>query len=135
MTNTNVIRVLLVDDEDFDVARVKNTISLSSTKIQIESVVSNGRAAMEHIQQHPDLYDVVILNYQISGGLRGEELIQKMKESDPFLQIVVITKMTTNTTDFDFANNLLKAGAFWYCTKYQGILKIIFISRLILSSA
>jgi two-component system, NtrC family, response regulator AtoC len=43
-----------------------------------------------------------------------------MKESDPFLQIVVITKMTTNTTDFDFANNLLKAGAFWYCTKYPG---------------
>jgi DNA-binding NtrC family response regulator len=120
MTNTNVIRVLLVDDEDFDVARVKNTISLSSTKIQIESVVSNGRAALEHIQQHPDLYDVVILDYQISGGLRGEELIQKMKESDPFLQIVVITKMTTNTTDFDFANNLLKAGAFWYCTKYPG---------------
>jgi len=120
MTNTNVIRVLLVDDEDFDVARVKNTISLSSTKIQIESVVSNGRAALEHIQHHPDLYDVVILDYQISGGLRGEELIQKMKESDPFLQIVVITKMTTNTTDFDFANNLLKAGAFWYCTKYPG---------------
>jgi two-component system, NtrC family, response regulator AtoC len=120
MTNTNVIRVLLVDDEDFDVARVKNTISLSTTKIQIESVVSNGRAALEHIQKHPDLYDVVILDYQISGGLRGEELIQKMKEADPFLQIVVITKMTTNTTDFDFANNLLKAGAFWYCTKYPG---------------
>jgi two-component system, NtrC family, response regulator AtoC len=120
MTNTNIIRVLLVDDEDFDVARVKNTISLSSTKIQVESVVSNGRAALEHIQQQPDLYDVVILDYQISGGLRGEELIQKMKEADPFLQIVVITKMTTNTTDFDFANNLLKAGAFWYCTKYPG---------------
>jgi two-component system response regulator AtoC len=28
--------------------------------------------------------------------------------------------MTTNTIDFDFANNLLKAGAFWYCTKYSG---------------
>ena len=28
--------------------------------------------------------------------------------------------MTINTTDFDFANNLLKAGAYWYCTKYPG---------------
>ncbi len=120
MTNANVIRVLLVEDEDFDVSRVKSTVSLSSTKIQVEGVVSNGRAALEYIQRNPDHYDVVILDYQISGGLRGEELIRKMKEIDPFLQIVVITKMTTNTTDFDFANNLLKAGAFWYCTKYPG---------------
>jgi DNA-binding NtrC family response regulator len=120
MSNTNTIKVMLVDDEDFDVARVKNTISLSSTKIQVDCVVSNGKAALDNIQQHPDCFDVVILDYQISGGLRGEELIRKMKELDPFVQIVVITKMTTNTTDFDFANNLLKAGAFWYCTKYPG---------------
>ena len=39
---------------------------------------------------------------------------------DPFIQIIVITKMETNTTDFEFANNLLKAGAIWYCTKYPG---------------
>jgi two-component system response regulator AtoC len=120
MSNVNAIKVMLVDDEDFDVARVKNTIRLSSTKIQIDNVVSNGKAALENIQQNPDCFDVVILDYQISGGLRGEELIRKMKDADPFVQIIVITKMTTNTTDFDFANNLLKAGAFWYCTKYPG---------------
>ncbi len=120
MTNPTVIRVLLVEDEDFDVSRVKSTISLSTTKIQVEGVVSNGKAALEYLQRNPDHYDVVILDYQISGGLRGGDLIRKMKEIDPFLQIVVITKMTTNTTDFDFANNLLKAGAFWYCTKYPG---------------
>ncbi len=28
--------------------------------------------------------------------------------------------MTINTTDFDFANNLLKAGRYWDCTKYPG---------------
>lgn len=110
-TNINqIIRVLLVEDEDFDVARVKKTVSLSTTRIQVEDVVSNGKSALDKIRDSPDLYDVVILDYQISGGLRGEELIQKMKELDQFLQIVVITKMTINTTDFDFANNLLKAG-------------------------
>ena len=118
--SSQAIRVLLVEDEDFDVARVKKTVSLSSTRIQVEEVVSNGKSALEKIQNNPDFYDVVILDYQISGGLRGEELIQRMKELDPFLQIVVITKMTINTTDFDFANNLLKAGAYWYCTKYPG---------------
>ncbi len=115
-----VIKVLLVEDEDFDVVRVKKTVSLSATRIHIEDVVSNGKSALDRIQHNPDFYDVVILDYQISGGLRGEELIQRMKELDPFIQIVVITKMTINTTDFDFANNLLKAGAYWYCTKYPG---------------
>ncbi len=28
--------------------------------------------------------------------------------------------MTINLTDFNFANKLLKAGAYWYCTKYPG---------------
>ncbi len=81
-TNANqIIRVLLVEDEDFDVARVKKTVSLSTTRIQVDDVVSNGKSALDKIRDNPDLYDVVILDYQISGGLRGEELIQKMKES------------------------------------------------------
>jgi transcriptional regulator with GAF, ATPase, and Fis domain len=28
--------------------------------------------------------------------------------------------MTINVTDFDFANQLMEAGAMWYCTKYPG---------------
>jgi len=54
MTNPTVIRVLLVEDEDFDVARVKSTISLSTTKIQVDGVVSNGKAALEYLQRSPD---------------------------------------------------------------------------------
>ncbi|MEX0602058.1 MAG: sigma-54 dependent transcriptional regulator, partial [Bacteroidota bacterium] len=112
--------MLLVEDEDFDVARVRNTVKLFSSRIQIADVVSNGKAALEFIQKKPDKYDVAILDFQISGGLRGEELIHKMKEIDPLIQIIVITKMTINMTDLDFANSLLRAGAFWYCTKYPG---------------
>ncbi len=120
MSTNNSISILLVEDEDFDVSRVRNTIRLFASRIQITDVVSNGRAALELIKAKSDRYDVVILDYQISGGLRGEELIKMIKDVDPFLQIIVITKMTINITDYDFANNLLKAGAFWYCTKYPG---------------
>jgi DNA-binding NtrC family response regulator len=120
MSTNAPISILLVEDEEFDVSRVRNTIKLFASRIQILDVVSNGRAAIELIRGKPDRYDVVILDYQISGGLRGEELIGMMKEADPFLQIIVITKMTINITDYEFANNLLKAGAFWYCTKYPG---------------
>jgi len=120
MSASNTISILLVEDEDFDVSRVKNTIRLFAERIHIADVVSNGRAALELIHQKPEGYDVVILDYQISGGLRGEELIKQIKVSDPFIQIIVITKMTINVSDYEFANNLIKAGAFWYCTKYPG---------------
>ncbi|HUI10254.1 MAG TPA: sigma-54 dependent transcriptional regulator [Bacteroidota bacterium] len=120
MSTNNAIAILLVEDEEFDVARVRNTLRFFSERIRIADVVSNGRAAIEHLQRKSDAYDVVILDYQISGGLKGEELIRKIKEIDPCLQIIVITKMTINITDYEFANNLLKAGAFWYCTKYPG---------------
>lgn len=120
MSKSDVINILLVEDEDFDVRRVKNTISYYETRIKVIDTVSNGRAALELVKEKSDQYDVVIMDYQISGGLRGEELISKIKEYDPMLQIIVITKMTINITNYDFANNLLRAGAFWYCTKYPG---------------
>lgn len=120
MSQIDPISLLVVEDEEFDVARVRKTVALFADRLHVKDVVSNGRAALELIQKGVDKYDVVILDYQISGGLRGEELIRKMKESDPFIQIIVITKMTINISDYNFANSLLKAGAFWYCTKYPG---------------
>ncbi len=114
------INILLIEDEEFDVNRIKNTTNYYNTRIKVLDTVSNGRAALELISASPDKYDVVILDYQISGGLKGEELIEKIKLEDPFLQIIVITKMTINITDYNFANNLIKSGAFWYGTKYPG---------------
>jgi len=114
------IKILLIEDEEFDVLRVRNTVSYYENRIKILNTVSNGRAALELVKENPDKFDVVIMDYQISGGLKGEELISEIKASDPFLQIIVITKMTINITDYNFANRLIKAGAFWYCTKYPG---------------
>jgi DNA-binding NtrC family response regulator len=120
MNGNTKINVLLVEDEDFDVRRVKNTIKYFESNIMIKDVVSNGLAAMDLIQENPDSYDVVIMDYQISGGLMGENLIRKIKDINDFVQIIVITKMTINITDYNFAHNLMEAGAFWYCTKYPG---------------
>jgi DNA-binding NtrC family response regulator len=120
MERKDIINLLLIEDEEFDVSRVKKTVSFYDTRIKILDVVSNGRAALELIKANPDKYDVVILDYQISGGLKGEELIVQIKNFDPFVQIIVITKMTINITNYDFANSLMRAGAYWYCTKYPG---------------
>lgn len=114
------INLLLIEDEDYDVRRIKNTIAPFEDRIKINNIVSNGIAALEMIQNNKGNYDVVIMDYQIAGGLMGEELIKKLKEVDSTIQIIVITKMTINITDYNFANRLMKAGAFWYCTKYPG---------------
>lgn len=112
------IRVLLIEDEDFDVHRVRKTVSIVQDEIVIQHVVSDGAAALELINANPYCIDVIIMDFQIAGGLMGEALIKRIKEIRESMAIIVITKMTMNINDIDFANNLLKAGAFWYCTKY-----------------
>jgi two-component system response regulator AtoC len=112
------IQVLLIEDEEFDVRRVRNTLKPFEHQIEIREVVSNGDSALELLAQHNEKYDVVIMDLQIAGGTMGEALIRAIKRIVPSHQIIVITKMTVNITDFDFANRILQAGAFWYCTKY-----------------
>lgn len=120
MMTEEQIKVLLIEDEDFDMRRVENTIKPFENRIKIMDVVSDGRSAIELLDKKRNLYDVVIMDFQIAGGLRGEHLIKKIKDFDLALQIIVITKMTINITDYEFAHNLIEAGAFWYCTKYPG---------------
>ncbi len=114
------IKVLLIEDEDFDMRRVENTIKPFENRIKIIEVVSDGRSAIEILESKKNFYDIVIMDFQIAGGLRGAQLIKKIKDCDTSLQIIVITKMTINVTDYEFAHNLIEAGAFWYCTKYPG---------------
>jgi len=114
------INLFIIEDEEFDVQRIKSTIELSKTEMEILGVVSNGKKAIENIKKNQGEYDVIIMDFKIAGGIMGEKLIKKIKEIDPSVQILVVTKMTIQQTDFDFANDLLEAGAFWYCTKYPG---------------
>ncbi|MGE5805250.1 MAG: response regulator, partial [Ignavibacteria bacterium] len=116
----NLINVLLIEDEEYDVRRVINTIKPFSEQIKIINTVSDGKTAVDLLQKDCGSCDVVVMDFQIAGGLMGEDLIRKIKEIDNSLQIIVVTKMTVNLTDFNFANKLIKAGAFWYCTKYPG---------------
>ncbi|MHB1687264.1 MAG: sigma-54-dependent transcriptional regulator [Ignavibacteriaceae bacterium] len=116
----SVIQVLLIEDEEYDVIRVMNTVKPFRDKINISNIVSDGNAALDLIKKNRSAFDVVVMDFHLAGGFMGEELIQKIKEIDSSIQIIVITKMTINITDFDFANKLMRAGAFWYCTKYPG---------------
>ncbi len=120
MSAEKPIHILLIEDEAFDVRRVENTLRPFAGRIKIKKVVSNGRVALDLLQQSKETFDVIIMDFQIAGGIMGESLIKEIKKIEPSLQIIVITKMTVNIADFDFADSLMRAGAYWYCTKYPG---------------
>ncbi|UCH66129.1 MAG: sigma-54-dependent Fis family transcriptional regulator [Ignavibacterium sp.] len=120
MFKNKLINILLIEDEEFDVKRIKKTLEAFSAQIRIEKIVADGSTALEMLSSDEFEFDIVIMDYQITGGIRGEELIRKLKGIDPCIQIIVITKMTVNITDYSFADKLIQAGAFWYCTKYPG---------------
>lgn len=111
------IKVLLIEDEDYDVRRIKNTIDPYRERIKIHEIVSTGEDALAAIESAGP-FDVVILDYQISGGLYGERLIRRIKEIDSSIQVIVITKMTIDQTDIHFANQMISSGAYWFGTKY-----------------
>ncbi len=117
------VNLLLIEDETYDVNRIKRTIQPFSEKLIIKRIVADGQSALALLEKEADEFDVIILDYQIVGPLSGEKLIRKIKSIDPYIQIIVITKMTINVTDFDFANKLIEAGAMWFCTKYPSDIK------------
>ncbi|MGE5315105.1 MAG: sigma-54-dependent transcriptional regulator [Acidobacteriota bacterium] len=114
----STIQILLIEDEEYDARRIRNTLEPVRESIRISAAVSNGSAALELLRAEHAKFDVIIMDFQIAGGVMGERLIREIKAIDSSLQIIVVTKMTVNITDFEFANNLISAGAYWYCTKY-----------------
>jgi two-component system, NtrC family, response regulator AtoC len=120
VTSTQRIHTLLIEDEEYDVRRVRNTLKQYEQVIEIVELVSDGYSALEVLRARPEQFDVIIMDFQIAGGLMGEQLIREIKAIDPSFQVIVVTKMTVNVADVEFANRLLTAGAFWYCTKYPG---------------
>jgi DNA-binding NtrC family response regulator len=117
------INLMLIEDESYDVNRVKRTLAPFSDKLIIKQIVADGQSAIDLLSAGNDEFDVIIMDYQIVGPISGERLIKRIKSIDPFIQIIVITKMTINVTDFDLANKLIEAGAMWFCTKYPSDIK------------
>ncbi|GBD87339.1 transcriptional regulatory protein ZraR [bacterium BMS3Abin03] len=111
------IKLLIIEDEEYDVMRIKNTLKLLEDKIEIIEIFSTGLDAINFLEKYKNKCDVIILDYQISGGLYGKDLIKEIKMIDNSLQIIIITKMTINQSEPEFANDLISDGAFWFGTK------------------
>ena len=100
-------RILVVDDEEV-LRNLANEV-LTDEGYQV-SLASSGQEALAKIKQAD--FDLVIADLKMP-GMDGMELLKKIKESNPDVQVILLTSFLSPTT----ALSSLEAGAFWYLTK------------------
>jgi DNA-binding NtrC family response regulator len=113
------MRVLIVDDEEELVNALVERLNLRG----IDALgVTNGHEALERI--YHESFDVVLLDVRMP-GLGGLEVIKKVKEKWPKLQVVLLTGHGS-TRDSEEG---MRAGAFKYVMKPVNIDDLVDILR------
>ncbi|MBW1784422.1 MAG: response regulator [Deltaproteobacteria bacterium] len=104
----DAFRALVVDDEeDF-----LETIVKRLNKRNIDTTgVTNGEDALELMKQK--LFDVVILDIKMPGGMDGIEALREMKKIQPLAEVILLTGHASVETSIEG----MKLGAFDYLLK------------------
>jgi two-component system C4-dicarboxylate transport response regulator DctD len=104
----SLARVLVVDDEP-DVAAV-----LHDALIDLGYAVrlaGDGEAALAIVPVYRP--DIVLLDLTMPGELAGDVVLERLREADPTLPVIVVT----GNADVERARSTLAAGAFDYVAK------------------
>jgi DNA-binding response OmpR family regulator len=109
-TNSNVRRLLMVDDDDAFRIAMKQTIS-ESGKYKVRSADS-GESALEALQH--DQFDVIVLDYRMP-GISGLNVLQWMHEQKIDTPVVMMTAAGSESV----AVEAMKLGAYDYVRKEQ----------------
>ena len=101
-------KILIVDDEidflDTIVARLKKR-KLDATG------VTSGEAAIEQLKNQ--LFDVILLDVKMPGGMDGIETLREIKKIQPLAEVVMLTGHASLETSIEG----MKQGAFDYLLK------------------
>ena len=81
------MRLLVVDDEEDFLRSIVMRIELRG--IEVHGVTS-GTDALHHLEANPGAVDVVLLDIKMP-GMDGIETLRRIKESDPSVEVVVVT--------------------------------------------
>jgi len=101
------IRVLLVDDEEEFIETLAQRLQIRDFEI---TTACNGKEALDRLE---DLdVDLVVLDVQMP-GMGGVEILQKIKELKPLVEVILLTGHATVET----AIQGMKLGAFDYLIK------------------
>jgi DNA-binding NtrC family response regulator len=104
----DLFRVLVVDDEKDFLETLVNRLQ----KRNIETVgVLSGEAAVEEMKKQ--LFDVVILDVKMPGGMDGIETLREIKKLQPLCEVILLTGHASVETSIEG----MKLGAFDYLLK------------------
>ena len=102
------LRVLVVDDEEDFLETLVNRLR----RREIEATgVRSGEAALEEMKKK--LFDVVILDIKMPGGMDGIEALREMKKVQPLAEVILLTGHASVETSIEG----MKLGAFDYLLK------------------
>lgn len=104
----DTFRVLIVDDEKDFMETLVNR--LQKRNIDTTGVLS-GEAAIEVM--HKKLFDVVILDIKMPGGMDGIETLREIKKIQPLSEVILLTGHASVETSIEG----MKLGAFDYLLK------------------
>ena len=101
-------RVLIVDDEEIFL----NTLVNRLNKRNIDTTgVRSGEEALELLQEK--LFDVIILDIKMPGGMDGIEALREIKKIRPLTEVILLTGHGSMETSIEG----MKLGAFDYLLK------------------
>lgn len=104
----HTFRILVVDDEvDFLETIVKR---LNKRKLDATGVTS-GEEAIQALKER--LYDVVLLDIKMPGGMDGIETLREIKRLQPLVEVLLLTGHASVETSIEG----MKLGAFDYLLK------------------
>jgi DNA-binding NtrC family response regulator len=104
----HTFRVLVVDDETDFLETIVNR--LNKRKLDAKGVTS-GEAAIDLLKE--ELYDVVLLDIKMPGGMDGIETLREIKRIQPLVEVLLLTGHASVETSIEG----MKQGAFDYLLK------------------
>jgi len=104
----DLFRVLVVDDEKDFLETLVNRLN----KRNVDTVgVLSGEAAIEEMKKQ--IFDVVILDVKMPGGMDGIETLREIKKIQPLAEVLLLTGHASVETSIEG----MKIGAFDYLLK------------------
>jgi two-component system NtrC family response regulator len=107
MSDSTLIRVLVVDDEPFIRKLAERELALPG---RVVTTAATAAQAMKLARTHE--YDVVMLDVRLPDG-NGNRLLEHFRETLPDVEVIMIT----GYSEVDSAVEAMKAGAYDYVTK------------------
>lgn len=104
----HTFRILVVDDEIDFLETIVNR--LNKRKLDTKGVAS-GEAALDVLKE--ELYDVVLLDIKMPGGMDGIETLREIKRIQPLVEVLLLTGHASVETSIEG----MKQGAFDYLLK------------------